>query len=226
MSEQAFSQAVTPVEGAITTPQGASARVADDSPNRLQVFNKDNQLLFEYDAETGTTRLTIPDGDLELASQTGSIRLKAADEVAIESPHVTVAAQESIGMRVIDLSKQLLRPVGSSFTMLPDRLKAAAQQFDVGAEQANVAATRLDYKGEEVSAVVSRVANVFAKVETRAKSIWQTTDNLVTKVREAAQLRAGRINQQVDGTIHTKSDKAIHKTKKDFKVQAERIHLG
>lgn len=210
----------------LTTSNGAHAAIAKDAPNTLQVFNEHQQLVFEYDAEAGITRLSIPQGDLELATNNGSIRLKSANEVAIEGRDVNVTASESIGLKVIDLSKELLRPVGSSLSLLPHRLKAAAQSLDLGADDATVSASRMNYRGEEFTAVIARASSVFEKVETKAKSIWQTTDNLVSKVKEAAQLRAGRVNQQVDGSIHVKSDKAIHKTKKDFKVQAERIHLG
>lgn len=222
---KAKQQKATP-EGTISTCQGAYAKVSEASPDRLQVFNERAQLIFEYDAQSGITRLSIPEGDLELATQQGSIRLQASEEVAIESSHVNVTATDSIGLRVIDIGKQLLRPVGSTLTLLPSKIRTAAQVLDIGTERARVAVTQMDYKGEELAAVITRAASVFEKVETKAKSIWQTTDNLVSKVKEAAQLRAGRINQQVDGSIHIKSEKAIHKTKKDFKVNAQRIHLG
>lgn len=211
---------------AVTTLGGASAAISPDSPHCIQVFDDRRQLVFEYDAEAGITRLTIPTGDLELAAQTGSIRLQAAQEVSLEARDVNMLASESIGLRVIDLGKQLLRPVGSSMQLLPQKLKAAAQSLELGADDAHLSLARMEYRGEQIHAVVSRALGVFEKLETRAKSIWQTSDNLMSKVREAAQLRAGRVNQQVDGTIQVKSDKAIHKTKKDFKVQAERIHLG
>lgn len=210
----------------VTTPGGASAALSPQSPHCIQVFDANRQLVFEYDAEAGITRLSIPTGDLELAAQSGSIRLQAAQEVSLEGRDVNMLASESIGMRVIDLGKQLLRPVGSSMQLLPHKLKAAAQSLELGADDANVSLARMAYRGEQINAVVAQALGVFEKFETRAKSIWQTTDNLVSKVREAAQLRAGRVNQQVDGTLQVKSDKAIHKTKKDFKVQAERIHLG
>lgn len=217
----------TPVSQApVTTPGGASAAISPTSPHCIQVFDENRRLVFEYDAAAGVTRLSIPRGDLELATQQGSIRLKAAQELSLEGQDVNLLASESLAMRVIDLGKQLLHPVGSSIQLLPHKLKAAAQSLDLGADDANVSATRMHYRGEELNAVVARAVGVFEKVETRAKSIWQTTDNLLSKVREAAQLRAGRVNQQVDGTIQVKSEKAIHKTKKDFKVQAERIHLG
>lgn len=212
--------------GVVSTPQGARAQLSADSADTLQVFDNKQQLIFEYDGATGITRLTVPEGDLELATQKGSIRLNAADEVAIESRHIHLVGKESIGMRVIDISKQLLRPVGSTLSLLPNKMKVAAQQFDLGTDNANVAASRMNYQGEELSAVVTRAVGLFEKLETKAKSLWQTTDTLVSKVKDAAQLRAGRVNQQVDGIIQVKSEKAIHKTKKDFKVQAERIHLG
>ncbi|MDX1692253.1 MAG: DUF3540 domain-containing protein [Ketobacteraceae bacterium] len=210
----------------VTTPGGASAALSADSEHCIQVFDEKQQLIFEYDAQAGVTRLSIPEGDLELATRQGSIRLKAADEVSLEGRDVNVLATESIGLRVIDLGKQLLKPVGSTLRLLPHQLRAAAQNLEVGADDANLSVSRLQYRGEELHAVVTRALGVFEKVETRAKSLWQTTDNLVSKVREAAQLRAGRVNQLVDGTIQVKSEKAIHKTRKDFKVQAERIHLG
>lgn len=213
-------------ESSVKTSQGASAMLSDTSPDTLQVFDAKNQLIFEYDASAGVTRMVVPEGDLELATQSGSIRLKAADEVAIESKDVNVVATESLALKVIDISKQLLRPVGSTLSLLPHKAKMAAQSMEVGADDAKVSATRMTYRGEELSAVVERAASMFDKVETKAKSIWQTSDNLVTKVKDAVQMRAGRINQQVEGTIQTKSEKAVHKTKKDFKVQAERIHLG
>lgn len=226
-NQQAVDQSlVDSAEASVSTSSGAYAAVSAQSPDTLQVFDNRQQLIFEYDAAAGVTRVMIPEGDLEMATQQGSIRLNAAEQVEIAGQNITVSASESLALKVIDLSKQLLHPVGSSLSLLPHKLKAAAQSLDIGADDAKVSANRMNYRGEEVSAVVARAAGVFEKVETKAKSILQTSDNLISKVKEAAQLRAGRINQQVDGTIHTKSEKAIHKTKKDFKVQAERIHLG
>ncbi|PIE41158.1 MAG: hypothetical protein CSA49_04820 [Gammaproteobacteria bacterium] len=219
--------AVGPVDtSVVATSQGAHARLSAASPDTLQVFDASQQLIFEYDAAAGVTRMQVPEGDLELATHKGSIRLKAADEVAIAGKDVNVHATESLALKVIDISKQLLRPMGSTLSLLPHKAMLAAQSLELGADDAKVSATRMAYRGQELSAVVERASSLFEKLDTKAKRILQTSDHLITKVKDAAQLRAGRINQQVEGTIQIKSEKAVHKTKKDFKVQAERIHLG
>ncbi|MCG8671480.1 MAG: DUF3540 domain-containing protein [Pseudomonadales bacterium] len=210
----------------VSTSTGAGAKLSETSPDTVQVFDNQQQLIFEYDAQAGVTRVMIPEGDLELATQKGSIRLNAADEVAIESQKITLAATDALALKVIDISKQLLRPVGTTLSLLPHKLKMASQSMELGAEDAQVAASRLNYKGQELSAVITRAAGVFDKVETKAKSLWQTSETWVSKVKDVAQMRAGRVNQQVEGTLQVKSEKTLHKTKKDYKVQADRIHLG
>ena len=53
----------------------------------------------------------------------------------------------------------------------------------------------------------------------KARNIYQT-------VEELSQVRAGRMRTIVAKTFHFKSKKAFVKAEEDYKIKAEKIHLG
>lgn len=72
----------------LSTESGAYATLADNaaSPDKtLQVYSPRNELLFEYDPVTEKAKINVSQGDLELCTEDGDIRLSAANAVQINS---------------------------------------------------------------------------------------------------------------------------------------------
>ena len=222
----ASQESVPPLQR-INTKSGAWAGLSDEAGNEcLQVYSSKNELIFEFDPEKGVTRVVIPTGDLELVTQTGGIKLESAKDVVISGDHVDLNAASQLSLKVINTAKELLRPVGSSISLLPEKLKLGSQRVDLSAQQARVDAQEMRYRGERFDGVVEQSIFVAEKVETLAKTLIQKSENFYSTVKSLSQLRSGRVRQLVEGTLHVKSKKALHKTEDDFKVRAEKIHLG
>lgn len=226
LQERALPERLSP-EQRINTKSGAWAGLSDEEGNEcLQVYSSKNELIFEFDPEKGITRVVIPTGDLELVTQTGGIKLESAKDVVISGENVDLSAASQLSLKVINTAKELLRPVGSSISLLPEKLKLGSQRVDLSAQQARVDAQEMRYRGERFDGVVEQSIVVAEKVETLAKTLIQKSENFYSTVKSLSQSRSGRVRQLVEGTLHVKSKKALHKTEDDFKVRAEKIHLG
>ena len=218
---------IAPLQNRINAKNGAWATLTEeDGAERLQVFSATNELVFEFDPEKGITRVIIPTGDLELVTQNGGIKLDAAKDVSISGENVDISANAQLSLNVIDTTKALLRPIGSTLRLLPEKLKLGSQQLELAAQQARIDVQELRYRGERFDGIIEQSLLVAEKVETVAKSLIQKSENFYSTVKKLSQYRSGRVRQLVEGTLHVKSKKALHKTEEDFKVRAEKIHLG
>ncbi|OUS29443.1 hypothetical protein A9Q99_10135 [Gammaproteobacteria bacterium 45_16_T64] len=214
-------------EDRITTDNGAWASLSkENGEERLQVFSSNNELVFEFDPNKGVTRVIIPTGDLELVTEQGGIKLDSAKDVSISGEHVDVSANAALSLKVLNTAKDLLRPVGTSLSLLPEALKLGSQRVDVAAQQARIDAQDMRYRGDRVDAVFEQGVVVAEKIETLAKTLIQKSENLYSTVKNLSQLRSGRVRQLVESSFYVKSQSALHKTDDDFKVRAEKIHLG
>ncbi|MBV1920974.1 MAG: DUF3540 domain-containing protein [Pseudomonadales bacterium] len=218
---------IAPLQNRINAKNGAWATLTEeDGAERLQVFSATNELVFEFDPEQGITRVIIPTGDLELVTQNGGIKLDSAKDVSISGEHVDISANAQLTLNVIDTTKALLRPIGSTLRLLPEKLKLGSQHLELAAQQARVDVQELRYRGGRFDGVIEQSIVVAEKIETVAKSLIQKSENFYSTVKKLSQSKSGRVRQLVEGTLHVKSKKALHKTEEDFKVRAEKIHLG
>ena len=62
--------------------------------------------------------------------------------------------------------------------------------------------------------------------ETRAKTVIQRARNMYRRVEGLLEAKAGRQRTVVDGTVHMNCKRALTRADEDYKVKAERIHLG
>ena len=135
----------------LTTQSGAWAGLSnEDGSERLQVYSANNELIFEFDPEKGITRVVIPTGDLELATTNGNIKLAAAKDVVIDGEHIDLNANTQLSLNVINTAKDLLRPIGSSIRLLPEKMKIGSQQFDLAAQQVRANIQEMRYRGERI----------------------------------------------------------------------------
>ncbi len=67
---------------------------------------------------------------------------------------------------------------------------------------------------------------VFARLETITDTLIENAKNVYRSVKQLTQLRSGRMRTLVDETYHFKANKVMLKAEEDYKIKAEKIHLG
>ncbi len=67
---------------------------------------------------------------------------------------------------------------------------------------------------------------ISGKVETLANDIIEKAKTVYRTVEGLTQLRTGRMRTMVEASYHLKAKKTFLKAEEDFKVKAEKIHLG
>ncbi len=87
---------------------------------------------------------------------------------------------------------------GSAVTLLPDRADLTSRDLRLAAE----------------------------RLETAAHSIVEKAKNVYRTVEQLTQLRTGRLRTLVSSTFHFKARRAFVKSEQDYRIKAEKIHLG
>jgi len=67
---------------------------------------------------------------------------------------------------------------------------------------------------------------IINRMESTSNTLIENAKNVYRNVKELSQLRTGRMRTLIDKTYHFKANKAFVKTEEDYKVKAEKIHLG
>lgn len=189
----------------------------------LQVHAPTGEVVFEYHAATGKSRILVPQGDLELVAQQGDIDL-------VSGRHIRLTAQQGVEIRTpgalrLAVSDALgriassLRMTGTETRVQSGHIKVTGRRGDVSLERARYRGQRLDSCIAEVRAVAGRLESVVGTLIEKAKDAYRKVEGL-------SQLRAGRTRTLVDGTCHLKAGRANLKAEKEFKVDGSTIHLG
>ena len=66
----------------------------------------------------------------------------------------------------------------------------------------------------------------FDRLESATNTLIENAKNVYRSVKQLTQLRSGRMRTLVDETYHFKANNAMLKTEQDYKIKAEKIHLG
>jgi len=138
---------------------------------RLEPTPFRRELLLEHDPTSGMTRIEVPHGSLELATEDGDIELRSARAIRIDA-------------RTIEMS------------------------------------------GHELTVKTSAMHWVTNRLETWADTLVEKTRNAYRTVEELAQLRTGRLRTLVEQTYQLTSQRAFLKSREDFKIKSDKIHLG
>lgn len=188
----------------------------------LQVFSKRNELLIEYDAASEKTRINIEKGNLEFSTQAGDIVLDSSQNIYLNADTIDLESRSNIQLSVKDSLGQLI----SAISIKSQRLKLSSQQLHMSAQITNFYSKSTRFMGESLKANIKESTVVSDKLTTLAISITEKAKNVYRTVEELSQLRAGRVRTLVKNTLHIKANKTYMKSQDDFKVNAEKIHLG
>ena len=202
---------------------GAYAVVdATSATSALQLFSKRNELLIEYDPESEKARINIEFGDLEFITRNGDIVLNSANNIQLKGQNIELASQSGIQLGVINKIGQLT----SSFSLdackaslSSAKLRVTAQLSELQLKETRLVGTKFRGAIEDSQLVVDRLSTVANTVTEKAKNVYRTVEQLT-------QLKTGRMRTLVASTFHLKAQKTMMKSQEDFKVNADKIHLG
>lgn len=98
-------------------------------------------------------------------------------------------------------------------------VQVSGERGDIQLSQTNLSGTRLQAHYKQAKVVVDCFEGVFQTLTERAKNAFRSVEQL-------AQTKAGRIRTLVESTYFFKAKRAFVKADEDYKIRAEKVHLG
>jgi Protein of unknown function (DUF3540) len=188
---------------------------------RLKVFNSSNELVVDYHAATNSVHVTAQSGDLAFASTTGSVAFHAAKDIMLHAPRVRLDADSDIHLQVNAATGS-----GPSLSMKNRRMQLASPFMDITSQRARFFFAEIKLAGKTLLGHIGDVQFVARKIETVADTVMARAKNVYRTISQLSQLKAGRQRTLIENSCHMKARKTILKSETDFKVKAEKIHLG
>lgn len=203
---------------------GTIAEITEDSDfEKLQLRTNTGELIFEHNPETGKSRVNLQSGDLEFVTQKGDISFRAAGDIRFMSKQaIEMQSQIGVSLMTTDIWGKIL----SSLTLYSKKLSFQSPLIGMTAQKADLNIEESNYSGAKFVGRIGHSKLISQKVETLANDIFEKAKTVYRSVEGLTQLRTGRMKTMVEASYHLKSKNAFLKTEEDFKVKAEKIHLG
>jgi hypothetical protein len=208
----------------LQTTGGAVAEIvpAADGGEGVRIVSPTNELVFEYQPSTGTCRLSVPDGNLDVSTPKGGINFSAQGNIRLEAANIDVAARHTLLLR---LSQEVLN-AATRLRLLPGRIQVGTPRVDLAAEQIGVNAQSIRTVSEDVSTTSSRHEIRTEKLTTTAESVTERIGNVYRTVRDLVQLHAGRYRTYVSGLSHFRSKKAFFSSEESMNIDGDQVNIG
>jgi len=207
----------------LTLGSGAYAQAAGPRGEQtIQVFSKQNELLFEYDEENRRARVNMASGDLEFVTQNGNIAFRSEREIAIHGQAVRITSPATVRLGITDA----IGKIRSALTLDPRRMKLSSPEVGILAERGDFAVDEAIYTGSHLLGKIGCAKLIADKLETMAVSVIEKARNVYRTVEQLSQLKAGRVRTLVASTFYFRTRKAFIHSEEDYKIKAEKIHLG
>ncbi len=207
----------------IRLADGAVAHIDRTSANQsLKLYSRKNELLIDYQSQTGTVRVNAASGNLEFSANHGSIAFHSAKTIHIDGNHVAVNARAGLQLGV----QHPQETAGPTIAMQTKKMHLTAPVFDLTAQRAQLFLKETRIAGKKLLGRIGNVQFISRKIESVADTVLARAKNVYRTISELSQLKAGRQRTIIENTSHTKAQKTILKSVTDFKVKAEKIHLG
>ncbi len=101
-----------------------------------------------------------------------------------------------------------------------------SHEFRLSAQKGALQIEEAAYAGKKFMGNIRHVILIAERLETAAQTMIEKAKNLFQSVEELSQLKTGRMRTLVKKTFHFKANKAFVKAEEDYKIRAEKIHLG
>jgi len=207
----------------ITLDGGTYAEVKNTPDTQaLQIRSKKQELLFEYDEKKCKARVNLESGDLEFVTKNGNISFDSGRDILLNGQSVGITSRSGIIMGLVDA----LGKIRSSFTLKPDKVKLYSPNVGINAQAGELKIDEVKYVGKYFSGKVEFSKLAIDRMETVVETMVLKAKNIYKTVEQLTQLKTGRLRTLVQSTFHLKSKKSFLKTEEDFKVRADKIHLG
>jgi len=203
---------------------GTSAKIEKGlGTEKLQLNSKSGELIFEYDAKSEKCRVNIQSGDLEFTTANGNIDFVSEKDIRFFSKQ-SVELQSNHEIRL-----QTTNAIGnklSTISLNHKKLKLSSTNVDITAQRSQIHIAESKYIGKKFQGRIKNVNLVLGRLESIANTVIEKAENIYQSVKGLTQLKTGRMRTLVESTIHIKGKKVFMKAEEDFKVKAEKIHLG
>lgn len=204
---------------------GSGAYIMINETNQkstLQVFSKRSELLVEYDPDTEKTRINVEKGNLEFSTHNGDIVFATQHNIRLKGNTIELSSKSKVQLSVADAFGQLI----SSLSVRRKHIKISSAELGITAQKSQFHIKETRYLGKIFRGKIEDSQLIAGKLTTIAKAITEKAINVYKTVEQLSQLRAGRMRTLVGSTFHLKAKKAYLKAEDDFKINADKIHLG
>ena len=210
-------------ENKITLSKGTQAET-EGSPGEqcLNVFSPNNELIFQYDEKSGNARVNMEAGDIEFVTENGNITFAANKEIMFHGRSIGMTGAKGICLGVMDT----LGKLRSALTLQAGTAKVNSPEVGIEAERGNFRIEDMRYTGQRLLSKIGQAKLKIDRLESAAATVIARAKNVFQTVEQLSQIKAGRMRTLVDKTFHFKSKKAFLKSEEDYKIKAEKIHLG
>lgn len=189
---------------------------------RLQVCSKSGELIFEYDSQTGNSRVNIHSGDLEFITRNGNIHFASDQDIRFTSKQsVEIKSQQGIRIMTTDVIGKILASLS-----LNRKTKLSSQDLGITAQRGDIQIEESNYSGKKFISRIVQAKLTIGSLQMQANNVIEKAENVYRTVKGLMQLKTQRMRTLVEATYHLKTRKSFLKSKEDFKVNADKIHLG
>ncbi len=206
----------------LASRSGASLQIAGDEDELLRVYSPTRELLFEYDPQREKARLCVAQGDLELSTQSGDIVLDSAKDIRLQARGVEIAGELQARVRVGAEGD----PERSAISLRPKRLQLESPQMQVTSAHSAIHCEEIRFAGRSFEATFERFRVRAERMSWLASTLVENACNAYREIEELCQSRVGRMRTLVENTYQVSSKRTLFHSEDDYKVQAEKIHLG
>jgi len=202
---------------------GAKAEAAGRPEEQtLKVFSPKQELLFEYDEKNGRARVNMEAGDLEFVTKNGSITFASSREILFHGRSIGLTSTRGVFLGVMDA----LGKLRSALTLQPGTAKVNSPEVGIEAQRGVFQVEHTRYTGQKLLSKIGQAKLKIDRLESTAATVIARAKNVFQTVEQLSQVRAGRMRTIVARTFQFKSNKAFVKAEEDYKIRAEKIHLG
>ena len=188
----------------------------------LSVYSRKKELLFEYDEKKGKALINLESGDIEFVTRNGSISLAAGKDILLNGQTVGITSRSGTVVGNLDSQGNL----NSALSIKKDELSLESTAIGMTAKQGELRIDETAFTGKNFTANIGLVKIISERLETVIQTVMSRAKNVYRTVEELCQIKTGRMRTLVKNTFHLKSKNAMLKSDEDFKVRAEKIHLG
>jgi len=206
----------------VRTSDGASARVeARDGRETLVIRSPGGEVVAEHDASTGRTRVRATEGAIEIEPSTGLTHLAARGVLALDASVIALRAKSGVL-----ISSGSPDAGASELHLTPGETSVRTRRASVQAERTDVRTETMSLEARRADGAIGDARLASDRVELSAESARTTLGTLIHTISGAARVSVGRMALYATTMLRMRSERTDVRSKKEFKIDGSRIHLG